>query len=307
MRTAIVLPLYNEEDGISELVHAIEEQVASDSTFVFVDDGSRDETLRVVRELVLLKAANSKRVVKLSRNFGHQSAVMAGLHSVPDDCDRIVVMDADFQDHPRDLPRLLSRLEEGYDCVYAVRNAQTGSRLLNLLTLVFYRLQKALLRLELPLNAGTFCVFNRRMLEGLRAFSEREIYFPGLRAYVGMRQTGVSVRRERRAYGKSRVGFLGLVRLAMDGLIGFSALPMRLIMLLGLLTTLLCLVCGAIVLILRLTGVVEVLGFTSTLIFILGLFGVQIMFTGLVGEYIGRLFVESKGRPPWIVHDVEDY
>ena len=302
-RLTLVLPVLNEADTIATLCHEVEAHVNHPIDFIFVDDGSTDQTLQVLRSLDI-RPSNTKKIVVLSRNFGQQQAIMEGLRVVSAASSHVVVMDSDSQDRPRDVPLLLQKLEESYDCAVAFRAPATGNWFMNTLTNAFYGLQARLTSFPIPKHAGTFCAFNRVMLERLLEFQECEVYFPGIRAYVGMKQVLVHVERGERGSGKSRVGFLGLVNLSTAGLVGFSALPMRAIFLFGIVITILCILLGTVILLLRLTGIIQVMGFTSLAIFILGLFGVQITFTGLVGEYVGKLFIESKRRPRAIVKEV---
>ena len=303
---SVVLPVFNEEQIIEKLAMAIEQNIESPIEFVFINDGSTDKTLEILKKYRTKKTGNQKKIIDLARNFGHQPALMAGLSSVSSDSDIIVVMDADFQDAPEDIPLLISRIEKGYDCVYAVRTANSGSRLIDSFTKFFYKIQKMFLRFTIPPNAGTFSVFNRDVLNNILDFKESEIYFPGLRAYVGLNQTGVPVKRRARAHGESKVGKMGLINLSMSGILGFSVVPMRAIFLFGVLVTTLCFFLGIVLFLMKISGITKVMGVTTVLIFMLGLFGIQIMFVGIVGEYVGKLFVEAKRRPRWIIRKIID-
>lgn len=303
-KIVVILPVFNEELTIEKLAVEIEKEVEQPLEFVFVDDGSTDRTLEILKNYQVRKETNRKKILVLTRNFGHQQALMAGLSSLSKDADRILVMDADFQDDPEDIPALIKKLEEGYDCVYAVRKAKSGNFFVNMLTQIFYKIQKLMLSFSIPRNAGTFSVFNRSFLDKVLEFQESDIYFPGIRAYVGMRQTGLPVKRRKRAHGKSRVGILGLINLSLAGLLGFSALPMRLIFVFGVLTTILCFFLGLVIFLMKVLGITEIPGVTTILILMLGFFGIQSMFIGIVGEYIGKLFLESKKRPRWMVREI---
>lgn len=305
-RLAIVLPVYNEGKNICSLLEALERNVYMDITFVIVNDGSTDNSYNEVLNYQKKRETTKKRTVNLSRNFGHQQALMAGLSVVPDDCDLILVMDADFQDDPADVPKLLEKLNEGYDCVYGVRSANSGSFAINKMTKFYYKIQSKILSFDIPMEAGTFSVFNRKLLNVILSFPEHELYFPGIRAYVGLNQTGISLARSRRKYGKSKVGIKGLINLSITGILGFTALPVRLIFICGFALTALFFVLGALVLFMKLYGVTQIPGITTTLLVLLGGFGMQSMFIGIVGEYIGKLFLESKGRPNWIINEVRD-
>ena len=301
---AVVLPIYNESSVIAQLVAAVEVQIDAPLEFVLINDGSTDDTLAVLKTMQTTNAETRKKIVDLSRNFGHQTALMAGLAHVSMDADVVLVMDADFQDNPADIPALLAKLEDGYDCVYARRTSNTGSRLFDVLTKVFYNIQQKMLTFSIPRHAGTFCAFNRTVLERILEFQEAEIYFPGLRAYVGMKQVGVPVERSPRAHGDTKVGKMGLINLSLAGILGFSALPMRLIFLFGLLITSICFFLGVVVFFMKIFGITKIMGITTLLIVIFGLFGIQIIFIGVIGEYLGKLFLESKRRPRWVVRKV---
>jgi glycosyltransferase involved in cell wall biosynthesis len=231
---------------------------------------------------------------------------MAGLDSVSKDSDLVLVMDADFQDNPEDIPHLLRKLEEGYDCVYAARKANTGNFLVNILSRSFYKMQKATLSFTIPRNAGTFSIFNRTFLDVLLDFREVDVYFPGLRAYVGMKQTGFPVKRGKRMHGKSRVGIIGLSNLALAGLIGFSSLPMRAIFFLGVLMTIFFFLLTITAFLMKIFGITRIPGVTTVMILMLGISGLQITFLGIIGEYIGRLFTESKKRPRVVIREIID-
>lgn len=303
-KLSVILPVYNEEDCIEKLLTEIEKVVNNPLEFVLVDDGSTDRTLSILKGYKIQKSDNTKKVVILSRNFGHQLALMAGLSNVSDESNLIIVMDSDFQDHPEDIPLLLKKINEGYDCVYAVRKSKPAGFFLGILSETFHKVQTRIATFYIPPNAGTFSIINRRVLEKILMFKETDIYFPGLRAYVGYKQVGVTVRRRERAYGKSRVGIVGLMGLSVVALINFSGIPMRAVFFSGLFLTIVCLIIGFVFFVLRIIGVISVPGLATTLILITFMFGIQIMFTGFLGEYIGRLLRESKERPRWIIQEL---
>jgi dolichol-phosphate mannosyltransferase len=302
-KISVVLPIYKEEGCIEKLLEAIEQSINFSLEFVLVDDGSTDTTPEILKNYKLNKPSNSKKVLILSRNFGHQQALMAGLNNVSQDSDLILVMDADFQDRPEEIPILINKINEGYDCVYAIRRERKEGFLLRILTKVFYKLVTNIASFEIPPYAGTFSIFNRKVLEKILLFSETDIYFPGLRAYVGYKQTGIALDRGQRAYAKSRVGLIGLMDLSSIAIFSFSAVPMRVIFVFGIIITLLCIILGFLVFILKIAGVTKIPGITTTLMFIIIFSGIQITFIGIVGEYIGRLFREAKKRPRWIIKE----
>jgi len=305
-KISIVLPIYNEERCIKELLTEIERVVDYPLEFILVDDGSTDNTLSTIRSYQMQGTPRTKKIVVLSRNFGHQQALMAGLCNVSDDAAWILVMDADYQDFPEDIPCLLEKIKEGYDCVYAIRKSRNEGFLIRILIKAFYKIQTRIVSFSIPPNSGTFSIFNKRILEKVLMFKESDIYFPALRAYVGYRQTGIPLKRGKRADGKSRVGLLGLLDLSSIALFNFSGMPMRFIFISGVFTVVLCVICSLIVFGLKIYGITTIPGITTILIFMVTFFGIQIMFIGIVGEYVGRLLKESKKRPRWIVKDVID-
>jgi polyisoprenyl-phosphate glycosyltransferase len=305
-KVSVVLPVYNEEDCIERLLKEIEMNINYPVELVLVDDGSTDRTLNTLKGYKIQKSDNTKKVVVLSRNFGHQLALMAGLSNVSDESKLIVVMDSDFQDAPKDIPLLLKKIEEGYDCVYAVRKSRPDNSILGILSAIFHKMQTRISSFYIPPNVGTFSVFTKRVLDKILMFKETDIYFPGLRAYVGYEQAGVNVKRRERAHGKSRVGISGLMSLSLVALINFSGIPMRVVFFSGLSLTIFCVIIGCIFFVLKVIGVINVPGLTTTLILMMGMFGIQIMFTGILGEYIGRLLRESKERPRWVIKEMID-
>lgn len=302
----IVLPVYNEADGLEKLLFQLEAAVSIPVTLIVVNDGSTDCSYDVMVNYKSTKKTTSKRIVNLSRNFGHQQAIMAGIHAVPDKCDSVVVMDADFQDIPADVVRLLDKLEDGYDCVYGERKANSGNLLVNFLTSLFYNVQSRIVPFNIPQYAGTFCAFRKNVLRAIQCFSESENYFPGIRAYVGFRQIGIPLTRGLRVHGKSKIGFIGLIRLSVTGVLGFSAIPMKLIFLCGLNMIILCFLLAVLILGMKILRITQIPGITTTLLVLLGGFGIQFMFMGIIGEYIGKLFIQSKKRPIWLVREVID-
>jgi glycosyltransferase involved in cell wall biosynthesis len=303
--TAIVIPLYNEATGAVELIRRIEQATKEQIFFLFIDDGSSDNTVEILRSH-RFRDSDSRRIIQLSRNFGHQPALYTGLTLLPPHYQKIVVMDGDLQDQPEDIPKLLKPLADGFDCAYAVRKPKSANYLIDVATGLFYKIQIALSPFPIPRFAGTFCAFNRSFLDSLLMFKEVDVYFPGLRAYVGLKQIAVNVERAHRKHGKSKVGLLGLLRLSITGLFGFSAAPMRSILICGALITIFFFLFAISFVALYLLGIIATLATSLLAILVLLLFGIQMMFIGIVGEYIGKLFVESKRRPRSIIASIID-
>ena len=302
-RVSIAVPVFNEEPVVSELLRQLRALLdgleGGPHEVVIVDDGSRDRTFDLVREA----AAADPRIlaIALSRNFGHQYALSAALDYATGDV--VVVMDGDLQDLPEAVPALLAEQRKGYDVVYARRVRRKESWPLRACYYVFYRLIDYATNTPLPHDAGDFAVLSRRVVDHLKALPERHRYLRGLRAWVGFRQTGVLVERGARAGGESKYGFWKLVRLAFDGLFAFSMIPLRAAALLGLLTVGATLVYVAYAVFAKLVLHQTPPGFTALLVAITLFSGVQLLFLGIVGEYVGRIYEESKARPHYIVRE----
>jgi glycosyltransferase involved in cell wall biosynthesis len=302
---AVVVPVYNEEQGLPSFILAVENALVSEKLlFVIVDDGSTDNTAHEFNKLEKSVTGAQRLLIRLSRNFGHAAAIFAGLTEIPSGVPVTVVMDGDFQDRPEDILSLVAAVRSGSECAYAIRTPDTGRYFLNYGTHLFYAIQRAVSSIRIPSFAGNFCAFTNRFREELLRVPEVEVFFPGIRTYLGFKQEAVNVKRGKRLYGTSKVGLSGLLSLAFVGLIGFSSAPMRLVFLFGLSITSFCLFMAGVVIFLRLVGLITLFGFTSLFLLILALSGLQIMCIGMLGEYLGKVFTEAKRRPRWIVKEV---
>ncbi len=303
-RLSVAIPLHNEEEGIPELLRRLGTVLDSipggPHEMVFVDDGSRDRTL----ELLHIAAQKDPRlvVIALSRNFGHQPALSAALDYVSGDA--VVAMDGDLQDRPEAIPALLAKHREGFDVVYARRVKRKESWPLRLSYFVFYRMLASLADTRLPPDSGDFALMSRQVVEQMRSAPEHNRYLRGLRAWVGFRQTGVVVERDERFAGTTNYGPLKLLKLASDGLFSFSIVPLRAAALLGLAAILLSLGFSVYTLYAKLVLHRAPVGFTSIMLFMSFLAGVQLFFLGVIGEYIGRIYHETKRRPLYVVGSV---
>ena len=300
---SIVIPVYNEEENIQELWKRLEAEMSrlpGKTEVIFVDDRSRDRSMELLAEL----AARDRRVkvVALSRNFGHQRALTAGLDFANGDA--VVLMDGDLQDDPAALSHFVAKWREGFQVVYAIREKRKESFFKRAAFKMFYRLQSAVSGINVPVDAGIFSLLDRKVVEQLRRMPERNRYISGLRAYAGFRQTGIAVERGPRYRGKPRVRIRDLFRLAFDGIFGFSTVPLKLATWLGLVCAATSFVIGTVglyyKLVLHRPFLSWAYGLTTT--FFLG--GVQLLALGIIGEYIGRIYEEVKGRPNYIVDRV---
>jgi dolichol-phosphate mannosyltransferase len=296
----IVIPCYNEAEVLPSLLDELRRVAAvveEDVRVLFVDDGSKDRTWQL-----LVSACEEDRrfaCMRFSRNFGHQTAVTAGLKHCPGDA--VVVMDADLQDPPDLIPALIGKWKEGNEVVYAVRENRKENWLLCLCFSGYYRLLKKLAEVEMPLDAGDFSLMDRRVVDQINAMPEHNRFVRGLRGWIGFRQTGLAYDRPARAAGKTKYSLLKRLRGGMDGVLSFSSVPMRLSIWLGLGTAAL----GFLYLLYALWGKLVLghnpPGWTSLVVILLVLGGVQLFVLGIVGEYLGRIFDEVKHRPLFIV------
>ena len=300
-RISVAIPVYNEERVVPELLRRVrivlDEIPGGPHEMVLVDDGSSDRTFEIVTEA----AAKDPRIVaiSLSRNFGHQSAVSAALDNVTGDA--VVVMDGDLQDSPEVIRDFVREYNRGFDVVYAQRIGRKEGWLLRLCYFLFYRLLALFSNLRLPLDAGDFALLSRRVIDELRRLPEHHRYLRGLRVWVGFRQTGILVERSERFSGKSKYSFMKLLGLAFDGIFAFSIVPLRVATIFGLLTILCSVVYAAYSTYVRVILGQSPQGFTALIVVMTFLSGVQLLFLGIIGEYLGRVYEETKGRPHYIV------
>lgn len=304
MRVTVATCVYNEELLAEELVRRVTAVLdglpGGAHEFVIVDDGSRDRTL------ALLEAAAARDprlvVVAFSRNFGHQAALTAGLDHATGDV--VILMDGDLQDPPELIPAFLAKHAEGFDVVYAVRSERQESWHLRLAYRLFYRLANAMASLPLPLDAGDFGLMSRRAVDAMRSSPERQRYLRGLRAWVGFRQAALPVPRAARHAGEPKYGASKLLRLAFDGLFAFSIAPIRAATVLGAFAIVGSLLFALYALYVRLVLDRAPVGFTALLFVSIFAFGTLLLFLGLIGEYVGRIYEEVKARPLYVVDRV---
>jgi dolichol-phosphate mannosyltransferase len=286
-----VLPLLVDE------LQRVADALGREMRVLFVDDGSRDRTWEVL--VSVCERDERFACLKFSRNFGHQTAVTAGLKHCPGDV--VIVMDADLQDPPGLIRVLVDKWKEGYEVVYAVRANRKEGWLLRLCYTGYYRFLKRLAEVDMPLDTGDFSLMDRRVVDLLNAMPEHNRFVRGLRGWVGFRQTGVVYDRPARVAGGTKYSLLKLVRLGMDGVLSFSSVPLRLAVWLGLGTAAL----GFLYLFYALWGKVVAgrnpAGWTSLAVIMLVLGGVQLTVMGIMGGYLSRIFDEAKNRPLFIV------
>lgn len=296
---SVVVPVFNEEGNLVPLLAELVPVLESIGTYeiVFIDDGSTDRS----REIVLEQRAVNPNVklVELSRNFGHQGALSAGFDHARGTA--VVLMDADLQDPPSVLPEMAARWREGYEVVYAVREKRKEGPILGACFFVFYRLMHRISEVELPLDSGDFCLMDRTVVDAIRDLPEANRFLRGLRGWVGFRQIGVTYERSARLTGETKYSIRSRIRFAIDGLLLFSDVPLRLASFVGLLTTLAALVYLAVGAVTAVAGGEAAAGWTWTIALQLVLGGVVLMALGVVGEYLSRIYQETKRRPPYVL------
>jgi polyisoprenyl-phosphate glycosyltransferase len=307
---SVIVPCCNEEFVLPSLFERMTAAAAGwgmEVEFLCVDDGSHDRTWE------LLKGQNAKdprwRCLSFARNFGHQAAVSAGLHFATGDA--AVIIDADLQDPPEEIARLLARWREGFEVVFATRKKRKDPLFKRLLAWGFYRALSRIAPLPMPPDAGDFCLLDKKVIAVMNTLPERNRYLRGLRAWCGFKQTSVEFERDERAAGAAQYTFKKSLRLALDGIFSFSTVPLRLATWLGLGVSA-CAFIGAVFTFCEKVFAEQFakFGFTpgphgvpTMVISILFLGGVQLICLGILGEYLGRVYDEVKGRPLWILRD----
>lgn len=307
VKYSIVIPVFNEEESFGALVARLREvmsQLDGQTEVLLVDDGSSDRSY----ELMLAANAADQRfkILQLSRNFGHQIAITAGMDAASGQA--VIIMDADLQDPPEVILQMAARWQEGFEVVYAVREQREGETLFKRKTAtLFYGLQRRLAEIDQPMDVGDFRLVDRKALNAFLQMRERNRYVRGMFSWVGFRQTAVPYTRESRAAGASKYPLRKMVRLALDGVIGFSTVPLRFALSLGLFMAAASVVYGAVVLVLKLAGVTNTPGYASLLVTITFLSGVQLTVIGMVGQYVARIYDETRARPLYLVRDTRGF
>jgi len=300
---SIIAPIYNEIGNIEELykrLRGVMESVGESWELLLVDDGSTDGSSEVISKLA--QEDDHVRPVIFARNFGHQLAVTAGL-----DYSRghaVVIIDADLQDPPEVILDMIAKWRDGYEVVYAVRAEREGENWFKMFTAsLFYRIIYKITDVNIPLDAGDFRLLDRSVVDILNRMRERHRFLRGMSVWVGFRQTGVTYRRASRYSGSTKYPFRKMLKFASDAITSFSYFPLQVATYLGFLCAGLSIVAIPIVIATRVTGSQAFFGQATTLIAVLFLGGVQLISLGILGEYIGRLYDEAKGRPLYIVKE----
>lgn len=303
----IIIPCYNESMSIPLLVPELEKIALSNSQYnweyLFINDGSLDNTLDVLRQL----RHRNKRVnfIDLSRNFGKELAMLAGFDNAKGDC--VIIMDADLQHPPQVIPSMLEKWEKGYDDIYAKRLSRgKESRLRKWMSPLYYRILSSIARIDVLPNVGDFRLLDRKCINALQQMREKNRYTKGMYCYIGFKKTSVEFYTQERIAGKSSMCFRTLFNLAVEGILSYTTAPLRIATIVGIITSLLAFCYMLFVFMKALIWGDPVRGYPTLMIVILFLGGIQLMSLGIIGEYLGRVFTETKNRPSYFIRTIND-
>ena len=310
---SIVIPSYNESKNINEVYRKTTKIIKNLNIkkyeLIFIENGSRDNSLN------LLKKINSEdksvKIISLSRNFGYQSAIAVGLKYSQNDY--VCVMDGDLQDPPEIISKFIDKMQEGYDVVYGIRSKRKTSFLNKIFYNLFYEIYSRLSEIDVPKKGGDFCLMNKKVVKNLNSLSEKNLFIRGLRSWVGFKQTGIEYERDERYAGKTNFSFFGATALALDGFVSFSLIPLRFILIIGIIISFFSFLFFLFLFSVKILHIVNIFDFTSMqlpkgltftnsiLTLSLGL----VMFTlGIIGEYVGRIYFEVKNRPNYVINEI---
>jgi dolichol-phosphate mannosyltransferase len=309
---SVVVPCFNEQEVISfthqRLVDVLQSRDDFELEIVYVDDGSSDDTPRILTRLS--ETCDRVTVVTLTRNFGHQAAVTAGLQHAAGDA--VVVIDADLQDPPEVILRMIEIWRAGHDVVYGIRTKRRETFLKRGFYTAFYRLLRSLSNIEVPIDSGDFALLDRRAVDLVNLLPERVRFVRGLRTWIGLTQIGLPYERPARMAGQSKYSMSDLIKLAADGILSLSSKPLSVIFTLGVISSLGSVLGFILYLVAALSGIqifgrspTDVPGFTSIILLLFLLSGIQLVSIGLIGAYIGRVYDETKGRPTYLVREIK--
>lgn len=310
---SLVIPSFNESKNINEVyrrsLDVIKKMNIQKYEIIFVENGSKDNSLELLKKINL--EDKSVKIISLTRNFGYQSAIAAGLKYSNNDY--VCVMDGDLQDPPEMIVKFGKKILEGYDVVYGIRIKRKTNFIKNLFYNLFYEIYSKLSEIDVPKKAGDFCLMNKKVVKSINSLSEKNLFIRGLRSWVGFRQTGIEYEREERNAGKTSFSFFGATALALDGFVSFSLIPLRFILITGIIISFLSFLFFLFLFSVKILNILDIYQLTSLqlptgltltnsiLTLSLGL----VMFTlGIIGEYVGRIYFEVKDRPNYIINEV---
>lgn len=303
-RVSVVVPVYNESEVIGTFYQRLTAVLASlddlGYELLFVDDGSGDDSYEQLSALA--RTDPNVRVIKFSRNFGHQVAITAGVDYAMGDC--VVIIDADLQDPPEIIESMIQKWREGFDVVYGQRSEREGESFMKLATAsAFYRTLGSMTNIDIPAEVGDFRLMSRRAVDQLKRLREKDRFVRGLVSWIGFRQTGVTYHRDKRYAGETKYPYRKMIKFALDGITSFSTLPLKLATWLGYLASFLAFLYLLSVFVQKALGY-TIEGWATIMVSVMFLGGVQLICLGIIGEYIGRIFEETKLRPMYVIEEV---
>lgn len=301
---SMVAPVYNEEaliDVFYERASKVLRSISGDEyELIFVDDGSEDRSYERLRKIA--QRDSCVKLVRFSRNFGHQRAITAGIDAAGGDA--VIIIDADLQDPPEVAERFVEKWKEGFDVVYGRRAKRAGeSRSKRMMAWIYYRMLRVITRKDIPADVGDFRLISRRVAVELRRLREQDRFVRGIVSWVGFNQTGVEYERDERYAGETKYTFRRMMSFALDGILSFTTLPLRLAVWLGYLASLAAFIYMVSVFVQWLVGI-TVEGWATIMVALLFIGGVQLICIGIMGEYVGRIYIASKDRPLYVVDEV---
>lgn len=295
-----VIPIYDEEKNIAELYSRLTKVLTALNKpyeIIYVNDGSADDSINILHKIA--DSDKKVKIIDLSRNFGHQIAISAGISFASGKA--VIVMDGDLQDPPSVIPEFIKKWEEGFSVVYGIRKKRKESLFKRACYFIFYRIQEKISKIKIPLDVGDFCLMDRKVSDILKKMPERNRFIRGIRSWIGFSQVGVEYERDFRFRGKPKYSLRKLVRLAFDGIYAFSDIPLKIFLVFGFFVSLLCFILILYIIYLRLVYGTSVYGIATITVSILFLGGIQLIAIGVIGEYIGRIYDEVKQRPVFVV------
>jgi polyisoprenyl-phosphate glycosyltransferase len=301
MLISIIIPCFNEQESIPEIysqLTSVMQQTGEEHEIIFIDDGSTDNSIKILNEII----RTDKRVVALefSRNFGHQAAICAGLDHA--DGDAVIMMDADLQHPPHIVPALIERWKEGFDIVYTIRKDSFETTFLKKYTAkFFYKLINTLAKINIPENSADFRLLDKKVVHKLKNFKEKTIFLRGLLSWVGYQKYPIHYNAAPRYAGRSKYTLWKMIKFAFDGIVSFSVFPLHIATICGFMVASFSFIYAVYAIYVKLFTNETMPGWTSVLVAVLFLGGVQLLSLGIIGEYLGRVYEESKGRPTYII------
>lgn len=298
---SIIIPVYNEEKIIQELLERLKNSIKNIGLYeiIFVDDGSTDKTRGIILES--MREIPEIKYIRFSRNFGHQIAITAGLKNASGQA--AVIIDGDLQDPPELIPDFIKKWHEGARIVYAIRKKRKENIFKRASYSIYYRILAKIANINIPLDSGDFCLIDREAIDFLNALPEHNRFIRGLRSWTGFESAGIEYERDARFAGETKYTFGKLVKLALDGVTGFSVVPLRLAVYLGFAFAIFAFIFGLAIIIRKIFFFIDVDGWASLSVIVLFMAGIQLAVIGILGEYIGRIYIEAQNRPFYVIKE----